>query len=362
MPMSAWEKFKGVMRCVLGVAAWGCAGPMLAEGAAAQDNGQASVFIYHRFGEMDMPATSVSIAQFEAHIAELKSGRYQVLALETIIDMAAAGQALPEHAVALSIDDGFVSAYREAWPRLRAAGLPFTIFIATDSIDEKQGRSLNWDQIREMLAGGGVSIGHHSAAHQHMPKQSEAANRADIIRASARFEAELGLKPALFAYPYGEYGKRDRDMIAAMGFKAAFGQHSGVLYDGADRFSLPRFAMNLHYGTQDRFALAANALAFPARDISPEETLLGPASNPPVFGFTASAAVTGLDGGLDGGLDRLRCYASNQQAALPLERLGKNRIEVRMTAPFPPGRGRINCTLQERSGRWRWLGQAFVIP
>lgn len=327
---------------------------MTAGNALAQDHGQASVFIYHRFGETDFPTTSVTIAQLEAHIAELKSGRYQVMTVEEIVGAMAEGKPLPEHAVAITIDDGFASTYHTAWPRLRAAGLPFSIFISTDAIDDRLARHMNWDQIREMLAGGGVSIGHHSAAHQHMPRTSQAANHADLAKARARFRAELGIDPALFAYPYGEFSARDRNQIAGLGFKAAFGQQSGVVHGGADRFSLPRFAMNVHYASRDRFVLAANALPLPVLDIVPDDTILGPENNPPVFGFTVLASISNLD--------RLTCYASTQDAAVPVQLLGENRVEVRMDKPFPPGRGRINCTLPGSAGRWRWLGQAFVIP
>jgi len=349
--MIAFGKLRKKMLRLLG---GGVCALVLAGNALAQDRGQASVFIYHRFGEMAFPTTSVSIAQLEAHIAELKSGPYQVMPLEKIIDTMAAGQPLPDHTVAITMDDGFASVYSQAWPRLRAAGLPFTLFISTDAIDERLRAHLSWDQIREMLAGGGVSIGHHSGAHQHMPKISQAANAADLARATQRFKDELGLQPVLFAYPYGEYSKRERAQIAGMGFKAAFGQHSGVVHSGSDRFSLPRFAMNVQFASKQRFALAANALALPALDIVPDDSMLGPQNNPPLFGFTVPATLSGLEG--------LSCYASNQTAAVPVHQLGENRIEVRMAAPFPPGRGRINCTLPDSSGRWRWLGQAFVIP
>ncbi len=349
--MTAWEKLRvNLSRALAGIGFALC----FTGNALAQEHGQASIFIYHRFGETQYPTTSVSIAQLEAHIAELKSGRYQVMSLDAIIDALAAGQPLPEHAVAISIDDGFATTYTQAWPRLRAAGLPFTLFITTQVIDEKSSSILSWDQIREMLAGGGVTIGHHSGAHQHMPQASEAANAADIAKASARFKEELGMQPNLFAYPYGEYSRRDRNQIAALGFKAAFGQHSGVVHSGADRFALPRFAMNAQYGGKDRFKLVANALPMPVLDITPEDPLLGPDNNPPAFGFTVQKTVTGLD--------RLQCYASTQDAPVPIQQLGDDRVEVRMPTPFARGLGRINCTLPERDGRWRWLGQAFYIP
>ena len=44
-----------------------------------------------------------------------------------------------------------------------------------------------------------------------------------------------------------------------------------------------------------------------------------------------------------------------------IERLG-DRVEVRLSAPFPPGRARINCTMPGPDDRWRWYGVQFFIP
>ena len=49
----------------------------------APDNG-AVVLMYHRFGEDSLPSTSVRLEQFEAHLQELTSGRYQIMALPDI--------------------------------------------------------------------------------------------------------------------------------------------------------------------------------------------------------------------------------------------------------------------------------------
>ena len=322
--------------------------------AQTQDRGSASVFLYHRFGQARFPSTNISVALFEAHIAELTSGPYQVMPLGQIVESLTGGKPLPSHAVAISIDDGFLSAYRYAWPRLRAAGLPFTLFISTDSLDEKQKGAITWDQLREMIAGGGVTIGHHGAAHLHMPQKSEAVKRADIEKARARFAAELGFQPDIFAYPYGEYSRQDRALIVQMGFRAAFAEPSGPVHHGADIFALPRFVLNDQYGEARRFRLAARALPLPVHALTPEDPVLAPGGNPPVIRFTVDESV--------GGLERLACYASHQDAPLSLQRLGQGRIEARMQKPFPRGHGRINCTLPAGEGRWRWLGQLYAVP
>jgi hypothetical protein len=136
------------------------------------------------------------------------------------------------------------------------------------------------------------------------------------------------------------------------GFAASFGQHSGVAYAGHDLHSLPRFALNETYGAIGRFRLAANALPLRVSDVTPRDNVLGP--NPPSFGFTVDESIPGLG--------QLACYASHLGQAAAIERLGARRIEVRVGAPFPAGRGRINCTMPANGGRWRWYGIQFYIP
>jgi len=39
----------------------------------------------------------------------------------------------------------------------------------------------------------------------------------------------------------------------------------------------------------------------------------------------------------------------------------KNILEIEITEKFVGERGRINCSLRENGGFWRWLGIQFVI-
>jgi peptidoglycan/xylan/chitin deacetylase (PgdA/CDA1 family) len=310
----------------------------------------AVIVMYHRFGEGAYPATNTRLDQLDAQIAELARGGFTVRPVADIVAALKAGAALPDRTVGITIDDAYASVYADAWPRLRAAGLPFTVFVSTDEIDQGAGGMMTWDQIRE-LAAAGVTIGHHGAAHAHMAYADAAANAADMARATRRFHEELGAVPTLFAYPYGEYDLALRSAIAAAGFSAAFGQHSGVAHARSDMFALPRFALNERYGGLDRFVLVAQALPLPVADVTPSEPVL--ADNPPSFGFTVTDDL--------GDLGRLNCYASGARATT-VERLGARRIEVRIGEPFAPGRARINCTLPGPDGRWRWFGAQFLVP
>ena len=323
----------------------------LGAGTPAWCDDSAVVFMYHRFGESETPSTNIRLDQFERHIGELSTGNYTVLPLEEIVAAFREGRALPDRTVAITIDDAYLSVYTEAWPRLKAAGLPFTLFAATRAIDQGLRGYMNWNQIRDLVKDG-VAIGHHSASHLSMTKASRGRNLAELDEASGRFRAELGFVPRIFAYPFGEASAEARRVVMEAGFEAAFGQHSGVAYAGHDRFYLPRFALNERYGTEARFALAANALPLRVSDVTPADPLI--AVNPPNFGFT-------VEPGLDG-LHRIACYASNSTSAAQIERLGERRFEIRLGEPFPAGRARINCTMPAAEGRWRWFGTQFFVP
>ncbi len=321
---------------------------------AARAADAAVVFMYHRFGETKYPSTNVGIEQFEAHIKEIKGGDYTVKPLPEIVRALRAGTSLSDRTVGISIDDAFLSVYTEAWPRLKKAGLPFTLFVATNPVDQGQRGYMSWQQIAELSRSGIVTIGSQTASHLHMAASSAERNSADLAKSNARFKAKLGFVPKLIAYPYGEYGLAVRKAVRAAGFDTGFGQHSGVLHGKSDFYFLPRFAMNETYGDAARFRLAAQALPLPVKEVIPVDPLLGPKNNPPPFGFT-------VIGDAVKGLSRLACYTAGQGRA-QIERLGAARIEVRVSRPFPPGRTRINCTIPARDQRWRWFGMQFYVP
>lgn len=329
------------------VAAWAAAG-VIAAGVPAVADTAAVVIMYHRFGEPKYPSTNITLEQFEAHIQELQSGGYRVVGLPEIIAARREGKPLPDHAVGLSIDDAFLSVYHEAWPRLKKAGFPFTLFVATDPIDHKSSNYMNWDQIKEMAAAG-VTIGSQTMSHLHMADASPERNREELDRSNRRFEEELGQRPDLFAYPYGESSLAVQALVKEMNFTAAFGQHSGAIGGGENSFDLPRFAMNENYGGQARFRLAVKALPLPVTDVTPADPLIT-SNNPPAMGFTIAGNIQGLD--------RLACFSSHEGRAR-LEHLGENRIEIRVEKAFPKGRTRVNCTLPVGKGRFLWFGRQF---
>lgn len=327
----------------------------LAQQSQSRLNGEAIgshavLFIYHRFGENSIPSTNIRIEQFEGHLRELLDGGYNVLPLADIVKALQAGETLADKTVGISIDDAYASFYANGWPRLRAANFPFTIFIATDTIDRKAPGFMSWDQLRELTESGLVTIGSQTGSHPHMPLTDPAKNADELKRSSARIQAETGKAPTLFAYPYGEMSLAVKEQVKAAGFEAAFGQHSGVAHPGEDYFYLPRFSLNERFGDMTRFRMAARALPLPVDDVTPRDPFIS-GENPPAFGFTLASDMRGVE--------RMGCYYADQ--TLKVERLDR-RIEVRIPQALAAGRARVNCTLPAGNDRWRWYGTQFVVP
>ena len=306
--------------------------------------------MYHRIGDTAGRGAHIGLDQFEQHIRELSSGNYAVLPIPEIVDALRHGRELPDRAVGISFDDAYASVFAEAWPRLRQAGLPFTLFVSTARLQSGGPESMTWAQVRA-LAANGVDIGNGTITNPHLTRLDTAGVKIQLDRAAQSLKKQLGAAPRLFAYPYGEYDLAVRDAVAAAGFEAAFGQHSGVAHAGSDFHALPRFQLNSRYGDLDRLKRVASALPLPVEDVSPLDPIVGE-HNPPNFGFSVLPGLRGLNS--------LACYASGQ-GQVQIERLGDVRFEIRLAEPFPPGRSRINCTLPAGDGRWRWLGRQFIV-
>ena len=189
----------------------------------------ATVIMYHRFGEDRYPSTNIRLAQFEEHLALLTNGDYTILPLPEIVATLQAGGSLPDRTVAITIDDAYLSVYEEAWPRLQELGLPFTVFVATEPVEKNRRGYMSWEMLRE-LQSAGVTIGSQTHTHPHLYRESPEKVREEIQLSNDYFIKELGMRPELFAYPFGEYSSFVIEIVKEAGFVAAFGQNSGIMH------------------------------------------------------------------------------------------------------------------------------------
>ena len=101
------------------------------------------------------------------------------------------------------------------------------------------------------------------------------------IEKSIKFLKKIRKKFKFFSYPFGEYSLEFKNIIKDLGFKYAFGQHSGVIDETKDLWELPRFPINEKYGEIERFKTLMKTFPFKYKKISPEDKYLKQSKNPP---------------------------------------------------------------------------------
>lgn len=320
-------------------------GDAWAQAGAAES---AVVLVYQRFGEDSNPANNVKLAEFDAHIAELTSGRYNVMPLPDILAAIEKGERLSNRTVAITIDDSFRSVYEEAWPRLKKAGLPFTLFITTDPTDLGPPAYMTWGEIRE-LRDAGVTIGSHTASYLPLSETTTDEWGKDVARSLASLERELGERPTLFSWPKGEMGSEAARILQELGVTAAFGYHSGPIHSLADRMMLPRFPMVGAYAQSKEFGMRIDTLALPLTDVSPADPMVEGVV-PTSFSFAIDPAA--------GRIRNFHCFHSSQ-GQLDLKKTGERQFMAALNSAALQGNWRINCTMPTGGKRFRWWGMQY---
>jgi len=317
----------------------------------------AVVLMYHRFGEDQFPSTSIRVEQFSAHLQHLKDSGYNVIALANVHAAIRDGSPLPDRAVSITIDDAYRSVYEVAFPMFRDYGFPFTVFVATDAVDEGLSAYMTWDQMREMSEAG-ATFANHGAAHRSTVERQAGdsteqwldAVRNDIERGKSRLEEELDPLPGSFAYPYGEYTTRTANLLAELGYDS-FGQHSGAIGPDSDRRALPRFPMAESFGDIGQFRTKVASLPMPVVTLEPWEPVT--ADPQPVISL--------LLGESDARLGELACYVTGQgKVEVDWEEAG-SRFSVGPSSPFRKGRQRVNCTAPRNDGRYLWFSHQWIV-
>lgn len=337
----------------LGLSFWPAAP---AHASISADKSSAVIFVYQRVGEENLPQSSISVTQFREHIKELQTDGYTVLPLKTIIKSLKTGEALPQRTVAITLEGAHRSTLQNAVPALIQAGLPFTLFYASDMVDNNIPSHMTWKELKALRKNKLADIAILPASYAQMAQKTAEENATLINRAISRYRAEFGEAPLFFSYPYGEYSGELRKQISSYNFEAVFSQQSGVVYTEADFLALPRFIMTDSFGDLDRFMLTANALPLPVSDVMPDSMIV--AENPPAIGFTISPEIKDIS--------RISCFVSGMGKA-DMVKPGGNRVELRLDRMLEERRTRINCTMPDdtvipgQPQSWRWFGMQLVL-
>lgn len=124
---------------------------------------------------------------------------------------------------ALTIDDVPENFYNNAFPLLKVAEIPFTLFVNLSLLD-KDG-FITKEQLVEMARCKLCTIGSHGINHGEFTLLDKKQALCDLKESKKKLEKIIGEKVEMFAYPYGSYyacGYNNKH-LAKSAYKYAFG-------------------------------------------------------------------------------------------------------------------------------------------
>ncbi len=161
--------------------------------------GDLSVLLYHRVGEgpgeIELPS-----ALFERQMVLLAERRLVRPLDDALADPAPGG-------VVVTFDDGFADFPERVLPVLVQHRVPAALYLTTGLVAGEGGspnghRPLTWQQLREAVATGLVTVGAHTHTHANLARATEEECELEMRRSKELIEDRLGVACRHFAYPF----------------------------------------------------------------------------------------------------------------------------------------------------------------
>lgn len=230
------------------------------------------VLSYHDVGDpqdyrLGGSALSMRTADLAAQFSWLRAHDYRVVGVDDVLAAAEGRRRLPEKAVLLTFDDGYLGMYKRVFPLLKLFGYPAVLAVMGKWLDTPAGEPvsygtrsmprqyfLTWPQVREMADSGLVEIASHSHDLHHEVLANPQGNtrpaavtreydpdsgryetdeayreriRRDLARSARRIEAETGRRPRVMVWPYGAYNQVTVGIARELGMPIAMSLDDG---------------------------------------------------------------------------------------------------------------------------------------
>lgn len=191
------------------------------------------ILVYHHFAEKCQSLLCMPTGIFDKQMKYLKNHGYRVITLGELLGFLRYRHAIPKKSVAITIDDGYRSAYQIAYPILKKYGFKATLFIYTDFI-ESSSSAMTYEQLREMKVDG-FEVGSHSLSHADLTKKMkgeseeayEARIKKELVTSKKIIDRKLGQRTRYLSLPYGNYNNKVLSLCEQVGYKMALSVKRG---------------------------------------------------------------------------------------------------------------------------------------
>lgn len=180
------------------------------------------LLIYHGFStplpEGDVYKLMCTKDNFEDQITTLKDAGFTFITLEDLYKYKKGYIGLPEKTVAITMDDGWLGNYTEAFDILKKYNVPATIFIVENLVGTES--YFTWEQAKEMYDSGLVKIHVHGRKHISATSYSKEKLIEDYNHTHELIEEKLGAKvQKIMAYPAGDSSADTIKWLKEAGFE-----------------------------------------------------------------------------------------------------------------------------------------------
>ncbi|MDP2751110.1 MAG: polysaccharide deacetylase family protein [Rhodocyclaceae bacterium] len=142
--------------------------------------------------------------------------------------------------IAISFDDGYLDNLRFAAPILIERGMPFTVFVSSQFVQEQHAGFLNPEDLRELAELPGVMIGAHGRTHVPLVGCDDLTLAHELVDSKMYLEDITGRPVSTMSYPYGSVDRRVLDAVSTAGYQLAACSHIGINQAGRDPLLLAR--------------------------------------------------------------------------------------------------------------------------
>lgn len=173
---------------------------------------------WHQRGGMFNWKWGITPETFARQVEFLVHDNYSIVSLDALARQIEQGKPIDSKTVVITFDDGFASAYHNAFPVLKRWGVQATFFITTSLVGTPG--HLTWEQVREMHAAG-MTIGSHTMTHPSLPRVDDAVLWQELFASKIELERRLGQPVLHFAYPGGAYDDHAQQLVHKAGYRTA---------------------------------------------------------------------------------------------------------------------------------------------
>lgn len=223
---------------------------------------------------------TISPDAFESDLKYINDQGYNSITTKDLTDYLEFDIPLPEKPIMITFDDSFESIYAYCFPLIQQYNVKVVVNVLgshTDLFsDENEPKNLNyshlnWNQLRDMNNSGLIEIGNHSYdLHYNNSNGRNGIKKLygesiddyriklidDIGGLNRKIESELGVKPEVFAFPFGAYSKESYPILQEIGFKVILGceeKNNIITKDMTLPITLKRFNRASKYSTKSFF-------------------------------------------------------------------------------------------------------------